>query len=76
MVAKGYFRDELIQHFSPKLKRRSPLINIGYCVRAIVVDEGISFFLKKTQHEQTQVSICVSSYIIPKVKGLFDTIPQ
>ncbi|BES89260.1 Leucine carboxyl methyltransferase 2 [Nesidiocoris tenuis] len=45
MISNGYFKDDFIHHFVPKHSRRSPLIHLGYFVRALSVDNCIRTFL-------------------------------
>ncbi|RZF40746.1 hypothetical protein LSTR_LSTR013416, partial [Laodelphax striatellus] len=45
MVDRGYFNDNYIHCFVEKTARRSPIINIGYYVRAAVIDSVLKDFV-------------------------------
>ncbi|KAM9342949.1 LOW QUALITY PROTEIN: tRNA wybutosine-synthesizing protein 4 [Pholidichthys leucotaenia] len=47
-AARGYFRDDFLQHFVCKVARRAPLINRGYYVRWRAVDHCVRRFLQIT----------------------------
>ncbi|KAF6215589.1 hypothetical protein GE061_010345 [Apolygus lucorum] len=55
MVQRGYFEDGEIKHFVEKEVRRSPLINLGYFARALVMDNSIKSFIQ--QFTKTNVQI-------------------
>ncbi|XP_017558529.1 tRNA wybutosine-synthesizing protein 4 isoform X1 [Pygocentrus nattereri] len=65
-AAKGYFQDDLLQHFVCKVSRRAPLINRGYYVRWQAVDHCVKQFLRVT-------GSCVSRQILSLGAG-FDSL--
>ncbi|XP_077984404.1 tRNA wybutosine-synthesizing protein 4-like [Glandiceps talaboti] len=48
MIAQGYFQDDFLRHFVSKTRRRSPLINRGYYIRAAAVNLILKKFLNTT----------------------------
>ncbi|XP_063236300.1 tRNA wybutosine-synthesizing protein 4-like isoform X2 [Bacillus rossius redtenbacheri] len=55
MVERGYFEDGFIKLFVEKSSRRSPLINVGYCVRAKIVDFVFEKFLGEVAEQPAQI---------------------
>ncbi|XP_066993126.2 tRNA wybutosine-synthesizing protein 4 [Anabrus simplex] len=62
MVQNGYFKDDYIFHFVPHQSRRAPLINIGYYVRAKVIDFTLRTFLQMTQGRAVQIISCGAGF--------------
>ncbi|XP_075212340.1 tRNA wybutosine-synthesizing protein 4-like isoform X2 [Lycorma delicatula] len=55
MVSQGYFKDEYIGYFVSKHARRSPLINLGYYVRAVIIDKVLFEFIKRNLQGIVQI---------------------
>nr|CAD7266243.1 unnamed protein product [Timema shepardi] len=62
MVQAGYFNDEFIHHFVSKCSRRSPLINIGYYVRATIIDFTLHTFLTDVSTQPAQIVSCGAGF--------------
>nr|CAD7206663.1 unnamed protein product [Timema douglasi] len=62
MVQAGYFNDEFIHHFVSKCSRRSPLINIGYYVRATIIDFTLHTFLTDVSTQPSQIVSCGAGF--------------
>nr|CAD7450064.1 unnamed protein product [Timema bartmani] len=62
MVQAGYFNDEFIHHFVSKYSRRSPLINIGYYVRATIIDFTLQTFLADILPQPAQIVSCGAGF--------------
>ncbi|KAL1123715.1 hypothetical protein AAG570_001488 [Ranatra chinensis] len=57
MVERGYFKDDFVRFFTQKSVRRSPLINLGYYVRATVVETFLKSFLQNASSEVQILSL-------------------
>lgn len=57
MVKQGYFDDEFLEHFVSKQPRRSPVIHLGYHVRATVISYVLKEFYDKQTDQASQVRI-------------------
>lgn len=53
---RGYFSDEFLKFFVNKCPRRAPLINMGYSVRAAIINNLIEDFVN-TNNSLKQVSL-------------------
>ncbi|XP_039279320.1 tRNA wybutosine-synthesizing protein 4 isoform X2 [Nilaparvata lugens] len=56
MVDRGYFEDKYIHYFVEKTSRRSPIINIGYFVRAAVINSVLKDFVNSLSGDVQIVS--------------------
>ncbi|XP_076464646.1 tRNA wybutosine-synthesizing protein 4-like [Babylonia areolata] len=74
MSAAGYFSDDFLRHFVAKTTRRAPLINRGYFLRAVCIDQVLRQFLTKHHGCKKQiVSLGAgfdSAYFRLKAEGL------
>ncbi|KAL8560391.1 hypothetical protein ACOMHN_006122 [Nucella lapillus] len=55
MSAAGYYSDSFLKQFVAKTTRRAPLINRGYYVRAVSIDQVLKQFLAKYQGCKKQI---------------------
>lgn len=55
MVKQGYFDDDYVVYFVSKQPRRSPLIHIGYYVRATVITSTLKEFCDKLSKQAAQI---------------------
>ncbi|XP_013402426.1 tRNA wybutosine-synthesizing protein 4 isoform X2 [Lingula anatina] len=73
MAGRGYFQDPYLQHFVAKTRRRAPLINRGYYVRAKAVDHMLRCFITHTGANSQVISLGAgfdSAYFRLKAEGL------
>lgn len=59
MVKLGYFDDDYLVHFVSKQSRRSPVIHLGYHVRATIISYVLKEFYDKLSKHAAQVRIYV-----------------
>ncbi|KAK7488705.1 hypothetical protein BaRGS_00020002 [Batillaria attramentaria] len=55
MSAAGYFPDHFLQHFVAKHSKRAPLINRGYYLRAVSIDQVLRNFLAQSPGCKKQI---------------------
>ena len=56
MAAQGYFKDDFLKLFVSSAKsRRAPLINRGYYIRAMIIDDVLKSFLAQFKDADKQV---------------------